>query len=137
MSKQKSKLEYDIGSYYITDDEDHQLCWEREEPYIELAEDLLVQMDVDGEFCIVLREGDALEGEEKEQLLEKYEEQIQEAIDEMTNEIIEAYQVLFPNDKVFVDDTQFYNVHKCRLDKLAWPWYNTYILKWKNFDGYK
>ena len=96
-----------------------------------------VKMDVDGEFCIILKQDEnssnshEVEGEEREQLLEKYEEQIQEAVDEMTIGILEAYKKLFPDDEVIVEDTQFYNVHKCRLDCLAMPWFNTYILKWK------
>ena len=140
MSNQKSKLSYNIGAYYITDDEQHELRWEQE-PYIDLADDMWVKRDVDGEFCIILKQdknssnSHEVEGERNEQLLEKYEEQIQEAVDEMTSELLGAYKKLFPDDDVFVDDTQFYNVHKGSLDLLAMPWSNTYILKWITFNA--
>ena len=132
MNKKEYVLDYDAGSFYA--DENGELIFEHEEPYIDLPDGYSVVQDVEGDFCNCINEdGDELKDrDEVEKLLDKHQDYIDQCVFSLFTEYADALNQYNKEHniktRVFVDTNDYYHCNSSVYLDLIRKLNSTYCL---------
>jgi len=129
----RENMEWDSGDWNI---EDGELMWDDivPPPNLLISDKLQIwiEQDATGDLNTVFIDGEVVRGEQAEQLLELYKDDIEWATEQITNAFVQGFKDYYKDSDVVIriEDEQWYNANKQYryVKNLYQPFDNVYII---------